>query len=115
MDRPSLKKAVIGGLANNLSTKSLKDSQLIVLTAFGMISGSPIFEDSNNLITSDIVEVQRKRYFEEYGCDDLAPGNDGYISMKDVEIISGHTTTYLAELVVFYDQIIGVCIGNVDS
>ena len=112
----SLKKSLIINLSDSTLVEGLEQNKLVLVTAFGNIVGKPLNDkdlehtDDNKNFLPIMVELFSKEYLK----DKTADGNDGYIILKDVKITSpSNTTTNLPFLVVFYDQIIGVTIGNI--
>ncbi len=127
MNLPSLKKEIITRFALAPTLEQLKDNQLIIVTSFGIISGTLAneindidFDDRNQVsiavlgkLTGNIIsEYKKSNSIDE---DQLLEGNDGCIPLVDVVVKTSTATFNLHFLNVFYDQIIGVTIGNVQS
>jgi hypothetical protein len=129
MGLSTLKKEIIIKFALATSLDQLEGNELIIVTSFGIITGSLAgeindididFDDKNQVgvafltnITHDLVsDYQKKNSIDK---DQLLDGNDGFISLTDVVIKTSTTTFNLHFLNVFYDQIIGVTLGNVQS
>lgn len=93
-------------------------AHLILVTSAGVISGLPVTEhEEKGTITSnllDFIGTVIKEHKESNNIEDykLAEGLDGFFSLKDVTIRSGNSTYTLPFLTVFYDQIVGVSVGN---
>lgn len=105
----------------SLENEPIKDNQLILVTPLGLIFGKPInFEneddiDKNKVVFAAILDELNSQFLEDLKKDnrELDP-NDGYILLQDVTIRNGNTTSNIPLLTVFYDQIIGITIGNID-
>ena len=74
---------------------------------------------STYVINLDSANLTVEEYLKNITSTDSEPvivGNDGYIILKDVKIrsTSSNTITHMPFMVVFYDQIIGVSIGNIN-
>ncbi len=125
----SKKKFMIVSLGLALQQACLNKNELILVTPLGIITGKPVFpeetkpEDTGNEIkdfcpnkwTREVIEAISKNYAESTGIkeEDKAE-NDGFILLENVTIRSAQTAkTSLPLLVVFYDQIVGVAIGNI--
>lgn len=106
----SLKKRVIRTMAAAPQTDLLKDNQVILTTAAGLIAGKMTEEDSQ--AHGDIVlSVMLEKITESY--ENEIEGNDGYLLLSDVTVINGNVRTNLPNMIVFYDQIIGVTLGTI--
>lgn len=125
MNIPSIKKQIITHFCGLTQTDLLKGNKLILLTAFGIVSGELIFdvpddssEDINNKVLSNIIKRISDDYCADYSIELPTNGNDGCFLLKNVEILSSSTSQKsisLAQLVVFFDQIIGVSVGNIGA
>lgn len=114
----NLKKYIItefAGMAFNSSTKS---NRLILVTSTGIIIGDPAFDEETDSAISSLVNVSKdiaNEYREENNLPDSPlDGNDGFICLKNVTIKSPNTTTNIPFLNVFFDQIIGISLGDMD-
>lgn len=116
MDRPSLKKEIIGTISAATSMVELKGNSVVLIASAGMITGSFPQEDSvaKESAFSEMVGKVADRYKETYGIDSLVPGSDGYIILDDVSIRNGASNIHMPQLVVFHDQIIGITLGTTD-
>jgi hypothetical protein len=128
MDRPSLKKDIVSMLSYATDTEELGKNDVVIITAFGIVSGRiPHIADPEDPKESDdseepglldkITEELVKKYRERHGIgkDEKLPGNDGCLALKDVSIRTAANNTFnLPELIIFYDQIIGIAIGNLE-
>jgi len=96
----------------------LKSNQLVVLTGAGVISGNPvekgtIDETSPKTFVSALTQMTFEQYKSDYSIDSSLPGNDGFFALKDAVLRTGSNTTYnIGEVIIFFDEIIGVSIGT---
>ena len=132
MSQITIKKKVILRLYDFLTTEVLANNNLILITAAGIISGKPIVEDdvskvenktfSNGklnpetavAISTNLVKMISEEFDKENMPDSPISGNDGYITLKDVVILSSGVKSSLPALTIFIDQIIGVSFGNLN-
>lgn len=123
MDRPSLKKDIINSYWNITGNKRLNNQRLLLVTAAGVISGVPaelpIDAEYDDLADGQVLckyfhdTVKKYRTYHGVPDSESAPGNDGAITLQDVVITNALGTIDIPFLVVFYDQIIGVSLGNI--
>lgn len=111
----TLKKQIIRILSGATTVEGLENNKVIIVTAMGMIIGTPYIEE--NYDESDLnhhaVPIVVKETADAYGTENI-DGNDGFIMLSDVTIKNGvNNVTNVPSLVVFYDQIIGITIGSV--
>lgn len=125
MNHSSLKKSLIIAMSCIPKVEGLEENNLILTTSAGIISGKVPSEqevdDENSLcgVLYEICDNTKEEYLKNISSTDSEPvivGNDGYIILKDVKIrsTSSDTITHMNFMVVFYDQIIGVTIGNIN-
>lgn len=125
MNHSSLKKSLIIAMSCVPKVEGLEENNLILTTSAGIISGKVPSEqeidDENSLcgVLYEICDNTKEEYLKNISSTDSEPvivGNDGYIILKDVKIrsTSSDTITHMNFMVVFYDQIIGVTIGNIN-
>lgn len=125
MNHSSLKKSLIIAMSCIPKVEGLEENNLILTTSAGIISGKVPSEqeidDENSLcgVLYKICDNTKEEYLKNISSTDSEPvivGNDGYIILKDVKIrsTSSDTITHMNFMVVFYDQIIGVTIGNIN-
>lgn len=127
MDIPSLKKTLVTCLLDITGDGPLKGNKLILATAAGMIIGEPISdEDVSELKVEDLNEPSKvtlkvltscaescsEGYKKAHNVDYPLSGNDGYVVLKNATLKTLNAEYVLASFIVFYDQIIGVSIGN---
>lgn len=117
MNKPSLKKTMIYNLCDIIV--SGVSSPITFITASGIIMGDPVFEgyDTSNdgtNVMKKLTKTTSDNYCKEYDVDLPIEGSDGYILLENVTIFS-HTKSHLSHLILFYDQIIGVTFGSVNS
>lgn len=110
----SLKKNIIKGLAFATDTEPLKGNKLILITPLGLVSGVLCDSDGTNPdpAGAQFLTILTEKIAEGYEAKDVQ-GNDGYLMLSNVTIKSGGNVSYNCNnLIVFYDQIIGVTLGN---
>ena len=110
----TLKKKIIRALSTVTDAEALKKNEVIITTAFGLISGKVYNGDNSETedIATKFVADLTNGIAEAYGQENIE-GNDGYIFLKDVTIrAGGNNIFYVRNLVVFYDQIIGITFGS---
>lgn len=98
-------------------------TNIIFVTSTGLISGIPVaytgedkehsdyFDDIAKLNHKISSEFKKKNSIPE---GEFLDGNDGVLLLKDVTIKSGSATFNLPFLQLFFDQILGVTLGNFD-
>lgn len=122
MIEASMKKNVITTFAD---VSAQVENNLILMTPMGIICGKiseaevPTAEELNEIrgyatieegaaITATILSAARNNYGET-----PVVGNDGYLALTDVTVKSPIGQTFkIGNLVVFYDQIIGITLGS---
>ena len=122
LDKPSLKKTIISSLAVSKNVPELKDNSLILVTGYGLIVGDIAnIEDQENLNPKDYIATLVGEISKQYNNDYYPetnkplPDSDGYITLENVKLLNTNgRTVNLQHLTVFFDQIIGVTIGNID-
>lgn len=113
----SIKRKLIKVLATAYDTDMLRWNKVVLVTPFGVISGKPepAGEEYEDLSTTAVISELCDKVVDDYGAENV-DGNDGFIFMTDVTIHSSNKATFnVANLVVFYDQIIGITLGNVED
>ncbi|MGI6726627.1 MAG: hypothetical protein ACOX62_10680 [Christensenellales bacterium] len=109
MCSPTMKKRLICDLSMITKIEKLKDNELILLTPAGVVTGYPA--DTDNLgIVAQLAQTVSYKHREKLEMPDdmVLPGNDGYIALRNVQLRTGGTTYEFEELLVFFDQIIGI-------
>ena len=92
---------------------------LVLTTAVGIITGKIGACDESKELSKETATPQDvygaiiKKAKSEFG-DSEVSGNDGFLYLTGAKIKSGIATYALGNIVVFYDQIIGVSIGEVN-
>lgn len=116
MKIPSLKKFMLRHYEQIPGSSDFEYHKLILITAAGMICGTPVSEDEEDKEVGllfkrnhDLVQDYRTTY--DIPKQKRLAGTDGYIMLKDVTIMSSSQNTRLSSLVVFCDEIIGVTVG----
>ena len=116
----SLKKNITLRFAELLESPELQNNKLILSTASGLICGripteeELSSENSNDNALSNMCyqeyEVLKKQF--QLSDEDSLPNDDGYLYLVDVQILSGARSVSLPFMVVFYNNINGVSIGQ---
>jgi len=122
MEIPSFKKNIIHQYSLLSSADGMEKNYIILATATGIIKGriippneAPITDTSTvEELLLNVAEECAKNYRSDNQIPDnqMLPGSDGGISLKDVSIKLSYGTFSAPFLFVFYDQIIGVSVGN---
>ena len=117
MDNPSLKKHMIKSLsAITMQSKyGLNNNNVNLLTPSGIITGKLIRNEDNDPtnIFRELVGTISSSFLNEYSDGETISENDGFIMLSNSVLITSNSTCYnLGDLIVFYDQIIGVTIGT---
>ncbi|WP_313584969.1 hypothetical protein [Lacrimispora sp.] len=120
----TFKKGLIQKYSFLTISEEFDNSKLLLVTAIGVIQGTLVFshDESESIgatsniftmakITENFVKVYRTD--NHIAKDELLPGNDGGIGLKDVIIKSANAIFNFPFLFIFYDQIIAATIGNV--
>lgn len=118
MEHESLKKEIILKLSIATELEELKTNSIILITSIGIITGNINDSDKDEsdvssfllgkLVSNSIVSYKEKHNLG----DSPLKGNDGVIVLKDAIITNNGLDAHFKELAVFYDQIIGITIGE---
>ena len=128
MDNPTMKKALILDLATSLQMDSFKGNILVLFTAGGIISGTPLDnekceslldkqfsemskKDAANEILYSLTKKSKSCYDKEFNVEHPLPGNDGYLTLIDATVNFGTCTISVPNINVFFDQIIGATVS----
>ena len=111
----SLKTYLIDSYCNliQLDKFDLHHNNLVLITSLGTIYGKIFKLDKSNAektVINQVNEAAEKRYFKD---NKEISGNDEYICLEDVLLATpkGDKVKF-SHLNVFYDQVIGVTVGN---
>lgn len=114
----SLKTYLIDSYCNliQLDKFDLDHNNLVLITSLGTIYGKIFKLDKSNAektVINQVNEVAEKRYFKDNKEIKEISGNDEYICLEDVLLVTpkGDKVKF-THLNVFYDQVIGVTVGN---
>lgn len=97
--------------------EDLKDFNLVLLTGAGTIIGYPVSVDDTDVTAQDLAKTFN-HFANEYknetniDKDELLPQNDGMIYLKNVTVNNGLRTVHLPFLSVFFEDVIGITIGQ---
>lgn len=113
MSFPSMKKRLICDLSLVTEIEELKGNEIILVTPAGVVIGYPADPDKLGIVAKLAHAVSQNHLKDhEYPDDMVLPGNDGYIALRDVQIRTGGATYNFEELLVFFDQVIGMSFGK---
>lgn len=123
MNSPSYKKFLIHQLSSATTADILKNNDVILVTAAGIIQGKlSILEETEEVTTKAVFDEMLKGWSDDYrstyniDTDSWLPGNDGAIALTDVTILYDNgKKAVLPYLVVFFDQIIGITFGDISN
>lgn len=116
----SLKKCIITIFSNMPSIDGLEKNKVMLVTAAGIIYGTPAVLDDDLNDPANLLCKSVKTFADAYREHNNIPdntfldGNDGAVTLKDVTICSENFKINTPFLCVFFDQIIGVSLGNID-
>ena len=117
MDNISFKKGTISSYCAIPSMESLENNSISVVTAAGIILGTPIQNeesDENIQVFNTINDTLEKKYRDKYDLQDKQlPGSDGFFTLKNVKLITPGDTIKFNVLNIFYDQVIAITLGNI--
>jgi len=110
----TLKKQIVRTIAAAMQAEGMEQNKVIILTAGGLIAGTVYSEenfsktDLSHCLVPGLAEAAVKDYDTS-----ILDGNDGYLPLSDVTIKNGpNNSMKVPSLIVFYDQIIGITLGN---
>ena len=108
----TMKKSVVQSFSAIPRIEGMESSDVIFVTAMGLICGKPVAPEDREK-PNDAGMIALNVACETFG--ETTPiGNDGFIALKDVTIISQNGTKFsFNTLTVFYDQIIAVSAGKI--
>lgn len=111
----SLKKSVISNLWAMTISEGIDQNEVILLTASGIISGKVLSISDQEDALAQLVKPIADGYFVETATssEDLS-ATDGFILLKDVTLVQNSIKTTFPNLVVFFDQIIGITLGKIN-
>lgn len=116
MSQHSLKKELIARYSSLTDIDELKDNRILIVTSFGILSGKLAPSESDDLSIKIFLEANKaivKKYREDHSLiNQPIPGNDGFIPLIDVDLLNSVPSVHFNFLNVFFDQIIGITIGN---
>lgn len=111
----SIKEHIITLMSRLVNDDAFKGNDLLLVTANGLIYGTPVLIDDNDKIelpVTKFVKVFSDIYYRDYDNNNENTSNDGFICLEKVHIRTGTVVTTLPELTVFFDQIIAIAISN---
>ena len=113
----SLKKELITRFCALSTVEGLESNRVVLLTPAGMIIGDLITEneetETNSLLSNFSYDIAHGYREENNLPDNPLDGSDGFLCLKNVSIKSGTATFNIPYMNVFFDQIVGVSLGNI--
>ena len=111
----SFKKEMITAYAYSPEISILDKNNVVLLTPAGIITGKLINPDVKDDMKVEIFTNINNGIINRFTKDGRAvSGNDGFISLKDAVLLNCGHSVNIGCINVFFDQIIGVTIGNVE-
>ena len=118
MNRPSLKKWVAAHVAQSTVTDDSCNFRVNFITALGIITCTLFYEEDFNTsqkahVLKYYAEEQTNDYREQFiHSDSNLNDDDGLLLVKDATIITSNKMMDVGEMIIFYDQIIGITFGG---
>ena len=114
----TLKKYVISRLHNVPLVEGAEDNSVIVMTPAGTYIGKPVSDKDESKTDSFWAELffeLAKDYRQDNQIAENVPldGNDGFLVLKDVQLQANGSIIKMPFVVLFFDQIVGITIGNI--
>ncbi len=115
MQKQTLKQKLITGLYNAVAdNEKFEGKQLFVLTSKGLIQGELVnvkLENEDDSFINDINKISAK-YAKNNKSDTIAD-SDCYIILKDACLVNDSPEFIFKSIIIFFNQIIGISIGNI--
>ena len=114
----SLKKDIILKLSMIPLLQGMENNNIIVMTSAGTYSGKVISneDDASELAFpfANVISKLADQYRQDNHIDKntLLDGNDGFLVLKDVQLRTNGAIINMPFVVLFFDQIVGISIGN---
>lgn len=109
----SIKKYLIANASSLASLGYQEGATLNLITASGIISGLPLTNEDDFFFGYVREVVKNYKDDNNLPTDYIPEGNDGFILLKDATVRSGDLTFTTGSIAVFFDQIIGVTVGEI--
>ena len=124
MGIPSIKKHIISNLAaaTNIPSCDFDKNEIVLVTAYGLITGklSKLIQDGENFdaqkhFLPELINQMSENYIEKVAAGRSLDGDDGYLILSNAVVSNGSFQYQFGNLVVFFDQIIGVSIRGIED
>ena len=116
----TLKKSIITHLSAIPLVEGMENNSIIVMTPAGTYTGKPVSSKNDNSETVlSFVEIlsefaDKYRQDNQIAENESLDGNDGYLMLKDVQLQTSGSTINMPFAILFFDQIVGITIGNAE-
>ena len=116
------KMAILTGYAHSISLKGFETNRLFLVTAAGIISGIPVFDEETDNLNVTVAQALNSTALEavskaDSSDDESSPvGRSGeFILLKDARFEATTPVVNFPILTVFCDQIIAVSLGTIPT
>ncbi|WP_418328213.1 hypothetical protein [Ruminococcus sp.] len=111
------KKAILAGYAHSISLKGFETNRLFLVTAAGIISGIPVFDEKTDNLNITVAQALNSAALEAVSKADSpdeerSTGSGEFILLRDARFEATTPVVNFPILTVFYDQIIAVSLGT---
>lgn len=111
------KKAILAGYAHSISLKGFETNRLFLVTAAGIISGIPVFDEKTDNLNVTVAQTLNSAALEAVSKADSpdeerSAGSGEFILLRDARFEATTPVVNFPVLTVFCDQIIAVSLGT---
>ena len=111
------KMAILAGYAHSLSLKEFETNRLFLVTAAGIISGIPVFDEETDNLNVTVAQALNSAALEAVSKADSpdeerSAGSGEFILLRDARFEATTPVVSFPILTVFCDQIIAVSLGT---
>lgn len=111
------KKAIFTGYAHSISLKGFETNRLFLVTAAGIISGIPVFDEKTDNLNVTVAQTLNSAALEAVSKADSpdeerSAGSGEFILLRDARFEATTPVVNFPILTVFCDQIIAVSLGT---
>lgn len=111
------KKAILAGYAHSIFLKGFETNRLFLVTAAGIISGIPVFDEKTDNLNITVAQALNSAALEAVSKADSpdeerSTGSGEFILLRDARFEATTPVVNFPILTVFYDQIIAVSLGT---
>lgn len=109
--------AILAGYAHSISLKEFETNRLFLVTAAGIISGIPVFDEETDNLNVTVAQTLNSAALGAVSKSDSpdeerSTGNDEFILLRDARFEATTPVVNFPILTVFCDQIIAVSLGT---